>query len=114
MVKWEKDMFVKTRCTEQGDVKLTLTDLKGFPGMNPKVSLFSHARLRPGEEVAYHTHEDEFEIYYILTGSGIYNDNGTEVAVESGAITHTPTGCGHSLKNTGSEMLEFIALIVQD
>ena len=114
MVKWDKDMFVKTRYTEDGQVKLTLTDLKEFPGMNPKVSLFSHARLTPGEEVAYHTHEGEFEIYYILTGCGIYNDNGQEVAVKPGAVTHTPTGCGHSLKNTGSETLEFIALIVRD
>lgn len=114
MVKWDKDMFVKTRYTEDGQVKLTLTDLKDFPGMNPKVTLFSHARLRPGEEVAYHSHEGEFEIYYILTGSGIYNDNGEEVAVQAGAITHNPSGSSHSLKNTGSEMLEFIALIVRD
>ena len=114
MVKWDKDMFVKTRYTEQGQVKLTLTDLKDFPGMNPKVTLFSHARLAPGEQVDYHSHEGEFEIYYILTGTGIYNDNGTEVPVAPGAITHNPSGSSHGLKNTGSETLEFIALIVRD
>ena len=114
MVKWDKEMFVKTKHAADGQVALTLTDLKGFPGMNPNVTLFSHIRLNPGQEVAYHTHEGEFEIYYILTGSGIYSDNGEEVAVAPGAITYNPTGCGHSLKNTGSEILEFIALIVRD
>ncbi|MBR2404329.1 MAG: cupin domain-containing protein, partial [Clostridia bacterium] len=40
--------------------------------------------------------------------------NGTKVDVSAGMVTFTPSGQGHSIKNTGDEMLVFIALILVD
>ncbi len=31
-----------------------------------------------------------------------------------GTVTYTPSGSGHGIKNTGSDMLTFIALIILD
>ena len=70
--------------------------------------------LNPGEEVPFHTHTGDCEYYYILSGAGIYSDNGTAVEVKPGLITFTPSGNGHGIQNTGTEQLEFIALIVVD
>lgn len=36
------------------------------------------------------------------------------VDIFPGAVTFTPSGKSHGIKNTGSEMLEFIALIIKD
>ena len=47
-----------------------------------------------------------------LSGRGVYNDNGNKVDIVPGMTTFTPSGQGHSVKNTGDEMLVFIALIV--
>lgn len=91
-----------------------LSDLADFDIRNPKLRMFSHASLKPGEQVDVHTHENECEYYYIVSGKGVYNDNGQEKEITAGAVTQTPSGCSHGMKNTGDEMLEFIALILLD
>ena len=106
---------VKTeRKNDLGNTALIMTNLASFEGKNEKVKMFGFAELLPGEELKYHTHEGESETYYILSGSGIYNDNGIETEILPGSITFTPSGSGHGLKNTGKENLNFIALILLD
>ena len=77
-----------------------------------KGRLFNHCILHPGEGIGAHPHNGEFEVYYILKGEGLYNDNGTEQTVRAGDLTICPSGQSHGFKNTGSEDLEFIALIL--
>lgn len=110
----KEDLKITTESNIAGDVKLYLSDLADFAGKNPKLRTFALARLNPGEEVEFHIHEGESESYYIISGSGIYNDNGTEILVEQGTVTFTPSGSGHGIKNNGDVMLEFIALIILD
>ena len=59
-------------------------------------------------------HSGESETYFILSGHGVYNDNGEEVEALPGMVTLTPSGQGHALKNSGDEVLAFIALIVTE
>lgn len=73
---------------------------------------FCHSTLPSGSGLGYHQHTGETEIYYILSGSGKYNDNGAMVPVAAGDITLTRDGEGHGLTNTGEEPLDLIALIL--
>lgn len=114
MVKTIKQLTAETKLNNTGRENMIMTDLSDFDMSNPKIRLFSFIQLKPGEEVQYHMHIGETENYFILSGSGIYNDNGNKVEVVSGMATYTPSGQGHSLKNTGDEDLVFIALIVED
>jgi mannose-6-phosphate isomerase-like protein (cupin superfamily) len=57
-------------------------------------------------------HVGESESFFFLSGKGVYNDNGTSVDIVPGMVTLTPSGQGHSVKNTGDDMLVFIALII--
>lgn len=83
--------------------------------VNPaNVRLYAHAKLEPGASVGYHIHRGESEIYYILSGKGLYSDNGTEREVAVGDVTFTPDGEGHSIENIGTDVLEFMALVVAD
>lgn len=77
-----------------------------------KGRLFNHVTLAPGCAVGKHAHHGEFEVYYILKGQGTYDDNGTECTVVAGDVTICPDGESHGLLNSGSEDLEFIALIL--
>ncbi len=77
-----------------------------------KGRMFNRAMLSPGSSVGYHIHTGDFETYYILSGEGVYNDNGTEVAVKAGDVLICKEGEGHGLANTGTEDLHFIALIL--
>lgn len=98
----------------QGVDKMTLTHLTDFAGKNPKLRTFARVSLNPGEEVPFHVHRGECEYYYILSGTGSYDDNGTQVEATAGMVTFTPNGTGHGIRNTGSTQLEFMALILLD
>jgi len=114
MIKFKEHLSVKTENNDFGDVKLYLSDLAGFDIRNPKLKLFSLAQLKPGEEVGFHIHEGECEYYYIISGTGVYNDNGKIINLAPGMVTFNPSGSCHGIRNTGREMIEFVAIILKD
>lgn len=74
--------------------------------------MFAELTLEPGSSIGYHKHESETEYYFILSGTGIVNDDGKEVGVNAGDSVVTGNGASHSIKNTGSVPLIFHAVIV--
>lgn len=80
--------------------------------LNDKGRVFAHTTVLPGHGIGYHVHNGDTEIYYIYSGKGEYNDNGTVTTVEAGDVTFTPSGTGHGIKCVGDEPLELIALII--
>lgn len=74
--------------------------------------VFAHTTVYPGAGLGYHVHENESETYYILSGKGLFNDNGTLVSVSAGDVTFTGAGQGHSIEAIGPEPVEMIALIL--
>lgn len=77
-----------------------------------KGRVFSIATLEPGCELGYHVHKGDCEFYYVLSGEGEYSDNGVMTTLRRGDSGFCPDGEGHSIKNTGSEPLVFVALIL--
>lgn len=114
MYKKIEELKTQTKLNNLGKEKMFKTNLADFDNWNKKARLYSLIQVKPGEEVEYHMHVGEGESFFILSGKGIYNDNGNEVDVVPGMVTFTPSGQGHSIKNTGDEMLVFIALIIVD
>lgn len=114
MIKTRGEQKKEITCNECGKGAFTLFDLKDFPNINGKLKQFSYVEIEPGEEVPYHEHHGDSENYYIISGKGIYSDNGKEIEVEGGTVTFTPSGKGHALKNIGSDRLCFIALVIID
>ena len=97
-----------------GKGHVLIKDILGKKELNGKCGLYSEVTIEPGCSLGYHEHHGESETYYILSGKGDYNDNGTVRPVKAGDITYTPNGCGHGLENTGDENLVFMALIIYD
>lgn len=79
-----------------------------------KITLCNRLRLEPGSEIGEHAHVDDFELYYIISGTGVVNDNGEEKAVGPGFLVYTADGASHSLLNTGDEILELLAIVIKD
>ena len=86
--------------------------LKGDPEMEHKGRVFGHTTVYPGSEIGFHIHNGDSETYYILSGRGRYNDNGTIVEVGAGDVTYCAPGEGHGLACIGEEPVEMIALIL--
>lgn len=114
MINFKDQLKISTETNNKGDIKLFLSDLAQFDVKNEKLRTFALARLKPGEEVELHEHVGECEYYYIISGKGLYNDNGKMSEVLPGTVTFTPSGESHGIKNNEEQMLEFIALIIRD
>lgn len=114
MIKNKIDVQTKDRLDKDGEVSLKISDLSDFRQKSPNLNMFAHVTLPVGKSIDFHVHKGESETYYILSGKGLYNDNGESKIVTPGCVTLTPSGTGHSLKNLGDVDLEFIALIISD
>ena len=102
---FEKEMFGGPGTTK-------FTKIVNEDGLAGKGRLFNRVNLKPGCAIGSHKHSGELEIYYVLSGQGTYNDNGTEVLVKAGEVTVCNDGEVHGILNTGTEDLEMIALIL--
>ena len=74
--------------------------------------LFAKITLEPGGSIGYHQHEREEEIYYILSGQGVVNDNGDIRTVYPGDSVITGNGAFHSIENQSDSPLEFLGVIL--
>jgi len=61
--------------------------------------------LKPGVSIGTHTHSEDEEYYYIISGSGMMHLDGTDNLVSVVDITAVYPGGTHSLTNNGDEDL---------
>ena len=80
--------------------------------LNNKGRLFANITLKPGCGIGYHVHEGESELFYVMKGDVIYNDNGTECACTAGDVMICPAGSGHAIACSGEEAAEVCAVIL--
>lgn len=95
-----------------GNGELRVTKLLEMDQLQGKGRLFARNLLQPGSSLGWHEHKGDIEAYYIVVGEGTVDDNGTKVQVKAGDVVYTNNGESHSIENTGTENLEFIALIL--
>ena len=113
MIKNFNDFKTEERVNMRGgDGSVTVTSFVSAEELNGKGRLFGKITLKPGCGIGYHVHETDSELFYILKGTAVYNDNGEEKTVQAGEVTLTPAGSGHSIRNAGDEDVELVALIV--
>lgn len=95
----------------KGEVKLEM--LLGEAELKDKCGLFARVTIPAGSSLGYHEHHGNGESYFVISGEGVYDDNGVKRTVKAGETTWTPDGSGHGFDNTaGGEDLVFVALIV--
>lgn len=81
--------------------------------LKDKCGLYAKVTIPAGSVLGYHEHHGNGESYFILSGEGVYDDNGVKRVVKAGDSTWTPDGSGHALDNSaGKEDIVFMALIV--
>ena len=97
-----------------GDGMVKITDIVSAEELYNKGRLFANITLNPGCGIGYHVHEKESEIFYVMKGSAVYDDNGKETVIEPGDVTITPDGCGHAVTNKSDTVVELIALIIKE
>ena len=113
MVRTKKEQAIEFKCIRNGNGETEMHKiLNSAEELYGKGRMFNHMILAPGNSIGEHRHEGDNEIFYFLSGTGEYNDNGTKVQVCPGDTTICSDGEMHGLVNTGDEPLKFIALIL--
>ncbi len=70
-----------------------------------------NAVLQPGASIGMHTHETSSEIIFITQGCGTVVEDGKSTEIGAGQCHYCPKGHTHSLINTGSGPLHFLAVV---
>lgn len=74
--------------------------------------LLAEITLKPGCSIGYHQHNNETEYFFIISGTGVVNDDGKEFDIGAGDSIITGNGASHSIKNTGAAPLIMHAVII--
>ena len=113
MIRKAENQKVESKCIRSGKGETEMHLIaESVDELYGKGRLFNRMIIQPGNSIGEHKHEGDNEIFYFLSGTGTYNDNGTIVEVGPGDVTVCNDGELHGLKNTGDVPLEFIALIL--
>ena len=111
----EEKQSVRKPAPFNGVGEITVRSLLNGPEeMRQKGRVFGHTTVYPGAAIGYHVHHGDSETYYILSGTGRYNDNGTMTTVTAGDVTYTAPGEGHGIECISDEPIEMIALILYE
>ncbi|WP_336889005.1 cupin domain-containing protein [Psychrilyobacter sp.] len=78
-----------------------------------KIKIVMANDLEIGAMIGEHTHTDDEEFYYIISGQGSVIDDGMVKKVSAGDLIYTGSGHSHSLENIGDTKLKFLAIIVE-
>lgn len=95
-----------------GEVKIEHLFEPGTELLSP-TRMISRITLQPGCSIGFHTHENEEETFYIISGTAEADDNGTIAILNPGDSILTGNGSGHSIKNCGCDDLVMLAMIVK-
>ncbi len=95
-----------------GNGTVEITNFASPEELNNKGRLFANITLKPGCSIGYHVHEKDSELFYLIKGEALYNDNGVAVPVSAGDVMLCPAGTGHAIANNGEADVEICAVIV--
>ena len=95
-----------------GDGEVEILHLLNQGEYRGKARMLAKITLKPGCSIGYHMHENEEEIFYVLSGTVLYDDNGKQRELKAGDASIALGGTGHAIKNEGNASVELMAVIL--
>ncbi len=113
MYRRKQDMETSARENARGgEGTIYFTEILKAEELAGQGRLFSRITLPVGTSMGMHTHEGEYEIYFILSGSALVSDGEQDVLLSEGEVSVCNDGEQHALSNAGAVPLELLATIV--
>jgi quercetin dioxygenase-like cupin family protein len=95
-----------------GSGSVLLTHIATGGQLPQKCRLFSVITLEKGCGIGAHAHSGETELYYVLQGEGVLDDNGEKKPFRKGDCNVCGGGATHAIENEKDEPLVLVAAIV--
>lgn len=77
-------------------------------GDYPNIQSFGRAVFEAGQQTSPHVHPDMTEVFFILSGKGVFHTNEESIAVEPDDCISIPSGTVHWQENPYDEPLEVL------
>lgn len=94
-----------------GEGVARLTALLSGDDLWARPSMFSLITLPAAASIGTHVHDTDSEVFYVLSGEGLYLDKGQWLAVKAGDLCLCRQGEEHGLKNASGQDLTVLAMI---
>jgi mannose-6-phosphate isomerase-like protein (cupin superfamily) len=78
-----------------------------------QLKAFALNRLPPGASIGMHRHAGDEDCYYCLSGCGLVRDGSEEYPITAGVLQITRNGETQALRNTGTEDLVYLAVLIR-
>ena len=112
MIKRKDEMkLVENYHMKGGDGTVKILHFMDKEDINGNCRLMAKIILEPGCSIGRHRHDDEEEIFYIIKGAAVYDDNGEIKELREGDSCVCLGGQSHSIANRTDEVTELIAFI---
>ena len=95
-----------------GKGELVIYHLLEQEQLAPHSRLLGKVVIQPGSSMGFHTHHDEGEFFYILSGVAKISDGNEETLLYPGDTFFTAAGGSHSVEASGDEAVEYLALVL--
>ncbi len=79
----------------------------------PHCGMAARITLQPGCSIGEHDHVEDAELYVIVSGKAMANDNGTMTELGTGDAMWTANGEHHSLLNHTQEPTVLLAVVIK-
>lgn len=113
MIRKANEMFKEIKDEMRGGKgSVELTHIFKQNELTGKARLCAKITINPGCSIGLHEHVKEEEIFFVIKGTGLVEDNGVRSEVQTGDAILTGGGASHSIENIGSEILELMAVIL--
>lgn len=114
MVIFEKDFQGKiVEKARGGEGSVVFRHIVQGDELPPNASLCTRIDFGPGDSVGYHIHENDSEIYIVIEGEFVVDDNNeTSKVLRKGDVMITPKGKGHSIANQSDKAASIWAIVI--
>lgn len=100
MIKKSGEMLETVKPQMRGGTgQAVVTDMLNTGEYFGKARLIATITLEPGCSIGEHIHENEEEVFYIIEGTALYNDNGKNEILHKGDACVCLAGQKHSIAN---------------
>ena len=95
-----------------GDGSVLIHHIAQGDALPANCRLVARITLEPGCSIGEHTHTNEAEMFYILSGHAEMTDGGKAIQMEPGDTCIT-SNASHSIRCAGDEPVEIIGVIIK-
>lgn len=105
------------------DEKLEIENLHGGRGVvtiekcstdgHPAFKAVVKVTVPPGAAIGFHKHEEDYEGYYIMEGTGRFHEDSGSAEVSAGDFCLIERGGSHGIDNTGGGEMTIFAVVMK-